>query len=181
MKRDTPKNKTATQTEKLPKKALSLKYVSSGAYIDCFFLDISRKVNLEEYIEAFYTTPIFKIERTILSIFAHRPSTDDDVAQLSLGLTDHFSAWTIECRLPNQILLCDFTKKTRSWLMTVSQESNQAPITRLYFGSVVVPKSVSAAGQTSFGLIFHLLSSFHHLYSRMLLNAAYKKLKKHAK
>lgn len=178
MKQGYRKNKTAVQTEKLPRKALSYKYACNGAHADCFFLDIPRKVSLEEYIEAFYTTPVFKVERTILSIFARKSSTDNNVKQLSLGRTDHFSAWTVENRLPNQILLCDFTKRTRSWLMTVDQESDQVPITRLYFGSVVVPKSVPATGQASFGLPFHLLSGFHHLYSRMLLSAAYKKLKK---
>jgi len=48
--------------------------------------------------------------------------------------------------------------------------------TRLYFGFVVVPKSVSKNGQGSFGVMFNLLDKFHGVYSRALLNAAYKRL-----
>ncbi len=166
------------QSRELPDEALSTKYAHSGAFTDCFSIDISRKVSLDEYIEAFYTTSLFKVERTVLSLFARKPSTDEDAKQLSLGNDRRFSAWTVENRLPNQILLCDFTNKTRSWLMVDYQENMLTPVTRLYFGSVVIPKSVSEFGPASFGFLFHTLSGFHYMYSRLLLRSAFVRLEK---
>jgi len=169
------------QESKLPEKALSSKYVCYGAFTDCFFIDIPHKVSFEEYIEAFYTTPLFKLERVLLSIFARKPSTDENAKQLALGSVTEFSAWTVENRLPDQILLCDFTKKTRSWLMLDYQTDAQTPFTRLFFGSVVISKSVSGKEQTTFGFLFHALNRVHNLYSRALLKAAFRKLKKAVK
>ena len=169
---------TVIRTGKLPEQAISIGYARNGAYTDCYYIDISRKVTFEEYIESFYTTSLFKVERIILWWFARKPSSDEDAKQLSKGQSKRFAAWTVEHRLSNQILLCDYTNKTRSWLMVEYQDNTQAFVTRLYFGSVVIPKSVSNLGQTSFGLLFHLLSRFHHIYSRALLKAAFVKLEK---
>jgi len=105
------------QTGTLPEQTLTIQYAHRGAYTDCLFIDMSGNISLEAYIEAFYTTPLIKVERAILSLLARKPSTDENAKQLSLGHTQKFSAWTVENRLPNQILLCDFTNTTRSWLM----------------------------------------------------------------
>ncbi|MDH5229949.1 MAG: hypothetical protein OEY38_07820 [Gammaproteobacteria bacterium] len=166
------------QTGKLPVMALSFRYKKKGAFSDCFFIDVSRKVSLEEYIVAFYTTPLFKIERSILSVFALKASTDQNAKQLSLGHTRKYSAWTVEERSPNQILLCDFSNRTRSWLMVQNLEDSHPTTTRLYFGSIVMPKARSKTATPSFGILFHMFGKFHNLYSRALLKAAYKKLHK---
>lgn len=169
---------SAIQVGKLPEEALPIKYARNDAYTDCFYIDIFRKVSLEEYIEAFYTTPLIKVERTVLSLLARKPSTDENAKQLSIGQNNQFAAWTVECRLSNQILLCDFTKKTRSWLMVNDRINTKTAVTRLYFGSVVVPKSVSKVGQPSFGFLFHVLYRFHYMYSGALLKAAFTRLEK---
>jgi len=166
------------QASKLPEKALSIKYARDDAFTDCFFIDVPGKISFEEYIEAFYTTPLFKFERVLLSIFARKKSTDENAKLLSQGFITEFSAWTVESRLPDQILLCDFTNKTRSWLMLDYQSDTQTPFTRLYFGSVVIPKSTSGKERASFGFLFHALNGFHYLYSRALLTAASRKLEK---
>ncbi|WP_191601532.1 hypothetical protein [Marinomonas algicola] len=162
----------------LPEVALSARYRENGAFVDCYSVDVPKEISLEKYIQAFYTTPLFKIERTILSLATLKATSDKDAIRLSTNQTRHYSIWTVENRVDNQILLADVTGKTKSWLMVQELKSGKSSITRLYFGSVVVPKGVSKNGQASFGFVFHLLSQFHKTYSRALLNATAKKLLK---
>lgn len=58
----------------LPEQALLRKHSESGAYTDCCAVEIARSVSQAEYIEAFYTTWIFKLERLLLGLFVSRPS-----------------------------------------------------------------------------------------------------------
>jgi len=160
----------------VPCHALSAKYMQQGAFVDCYYIDIPKEVSLDNYIKAFYTTFLFKIERTILSLATFKQAIDMHAVELSLGTSENYSVWTVEGRVSDQIMLRDFTGKTRSWLMVQKSRVNEGTFTRLYFGSVVVPKAVSANGQAKFGFIFHVLGKFHQLYSRALLNAAYNKL-----
>ncbi|MEH6450534.1 MAG: hypothetical protein V7765_17820 [Oleispira sp.] len=159
----------------LPSDALSTSYQEQGAFVDCYYMDIAKDISLEQYIQAFYTTTLFKLERSLLSLATFKRTKDVEAVELSLGKSDQYSIWTVEGRESNQIMLRDFTGNTRSWLMVQKPNENQMG-TRLYFGSVVVPKSVSKNGQGSFGVLFHLLDKFHEVYSRALLNAAYRKL-----
>jgi len=159
-----------------PSDALSAKYLEDGAFVDCYYIDFPEEITLDRYIEAFYTTSLFKVERTILSIVTFKQTTDSEAAELSLGKSNSYSIWTVESRNSNQILLCDFTKKTRSWLMVKTLKNEETVISRLFFGSVVVPSKVSKSGHASFGLLFHLFSRFHLSYSKALLNSAYKNL-----
>jgi hypothetical protein len=154
----------------LPEEALLYQYKQVGAFTDCYFMDIQHPITSSEYIEAFYTTPLFKLERAILSLFAAKPSSDLQAKQLALGQTAKFSAWRVEQRTENQLLLCDFTRRTRSWLMCSPQAETNT--TRLYFGSAVVPKNISPSGEGSFGFLFHALSGFHRLYTRALMRSA---------
>jgi DNA-binding transcriptional LysR family regulator len=80
----------------------------------------------------------------------------------------------IEDRAPNQLLLCDFQHRTRSWLMVASIESGDAG-TRLYFGSAVVPVR-RRSGEAALGFTFSALLGFHKLCSRILLRAARSRL-----
>jgi hypothetical protein len=143
----------------LPTGALLQKYVQSGAYTDCFSTDVSRNYSLADYVEAFYTTWLFKLERVILKVAVSRPSTDEHVKALMAGELDTFAAWYVEDRADDQLLMCDFRDQTRSWFMVTPG--------RLYFGSAVVP-----IDQPSFKLFIGL----HRLYSRALLAAARSRL-----
>lgn len=165
------------RSAELPPQALLAGYRARQAYTDCFLIELPRAVGLAEYVEAFYTTPLFKLERALLAAFARRPSTDEEARSLARGEASRFSAWTVEARDADQILLRDFMGSTRSWLMRAPADDAAQPATRLYFGSAVVPRRGSAeAGKPAFGKAFHALQGFHLVYSRALLRAAHKRL-----
>lgn len=166
----------ALKTSKLPVDALLNRYERNGSYTDCYYIDLPRAISMEEYVTAFYTTPLFKIERSILSLMAGKPSTDSNAKELANGSATHFAAWSVEARESNQLLLRDFLGRTRSWLMVSPTESDGSKSTRLYFGSAVVPKSRPVAGKPSFGFLFHALYRFHHLYTKGLMLAVKSKL-----
>jgi hypothetical protein len=115
---------------------------------------------------------VFKVERLLLAWFVARPATDQQAEALATGRLDAFAAWTVEDRSDNQLLLCDFQNRTRSWLMTAPIDVDGSPGTRLYFGSAVVPSVNKKTGVTSMGWMFRALLGFHKLYSRTLLRAA---------
>jgi hypothetical protein len=154
----------------LPDASLLSRYrLQQGAYTDCYCTEIACSVSQAEFVEAFYTTWVFKLERTILKWAVARPSTDAQAALLAQGGLDAFSAWIVEDRRSDQLLLCDMHGSTRSWLMTAPAESGDG--TRLYFGSAVVPAKGSKSG-ADIGTGFRLLLGFHKMYSRILLKAA---------
>ncbi len=160
----------------LPLEALLSKYQHGGAYADCYVTEVASRVSHVEYVEAFYTTALFKVERLLLAWLVVKPSTDVQAAQLAAGTLDSFAAWSVEARTVNQLLLCDFQGRTRSWLMVATVENNGCEYTRLYFGSAVVPVGSARSGKQSLGLVFRLLLGFHKLYSRALLYAARSRL-----
>ena len=125
-----------------------------------------------DYVEAFYTTWLFKLERLILTWLVDKPSTDEEARSLARGARDAFAAWSVEGRAGNQLLMCDFQSRTRSWLMV----EPGAASTRLYFGSGIVPRMVD--GTKRMGPGFRALLGFHKLYSRALLTAARTRLAK---
>ncbi|ESQ88796.1 hypothetical protein ABENE_15475 [Asticcacaulis benevestitus DSM 16100 = ATCC BAA-896] len=148
-------------------------YRDARAYTDGFSLDLPRVVSLTEYILAFYTTPLFKAERLVLTMLVAKPSTDEQARVLAAGDTDAFAAWTVEGRTENQILMCDYQRKTRSWLMC---EPHCTGVTRLYFGSAVVPERIHSNGEVYLGVGFHMLLPFHKLYSYALLRSAARRM-----
>ncbi len=161
----------------LPEGALLRKYLHAGAYADCYVTEVARSVSHAEYVEAFYTTVVFKIERLLLEWLVSRPSTDMEARQLACGALSSFAAWRVEGRGPDQLLLSDFTGRTRSWLMTAPVGNGGAsPTTRLYFGSAVVPVVSARSGRATLGFTFRSLLGFHKLYSRVLLLAARSRL-----
>lgn len=143
----------------LPESALLQKYVRSGAYTDCFSTDIRGDISLVDFVEAFYTTWLFKLERFILRVAISKPSTDAEARQVVLGDIDKFAAWRVEDRGDQQLLMCDFRAHTRSWFMVAPG--------RLYFGSAVIPKDRPS---------YKLLLGLHRLYSRALLATARSRL-----
>lgn len=162
----------AVGTAELPDHALLARYRQDGAYTDCYVVDIPGHRSHPECVDAFYTTRLFKVERFILAVLARRPSTDAQAQALAVGHIDRFAAWTVEDRTENQLLLRDFLGRTRSWLMSTTHDSGDGRMTRLYFGSAVVPVGRDRGGRAKFGVAFHALHGFHHVYSRALLRAA---------
>jgi hypothetical protein len=164
------------EQSRLPHNALLRKYCDSGAYTDCYSTDIVRSISHAEYVTAFYTTWLFKLERIILSRVVAKPSTDADVKLLADGKTERFAAWTVEARSDNQILLSDYQGRTRSWLMTEPVDAGGENHTRLYFGSAVVPLRKSASEKAVMGSAFRALLGFHKVYSQALLYCAKSRL-----
>ncbi len=162
----------------LPNHALLNTYKKNGAYTDCYTTVIPADVTHTQYVQAFYSTAIFKLERLILKWVVSKPSSDAQVALLAAGDTNTFAAWRVEGRSDNQLLMCDFQNRTRSWLMVEPITSEGGFKTRLYFGSAVVPVKKSKTGKPSLGLIFSALHGFHLLYSVALLFSAKSRLMK---
>jgi len=161
----------------IPLSATLLTVQEQDAYADCYSTDIRGSVSLAEFVEAFYTTSLFKVERKLLAWFAGKPAMDDDVARLGAGTASSFSAWKVESRSNEQLLLADFTGRTKSWLMSAAVGNSQTgECTRLYFGSAVISKPSSSPGAPRMGAVFHALLGFHKLYSRLLLQAARSKI-----
>jgi len=125
-------------------------------------------------VTAFYTTGLFRLERWILRLAVARPSTDEEARQLAYRERDTFAAWSVEARAADQLLMRDFTGRTRSWFMVSTIDG--MPGTRLYFGSVVEPLRDPMTGGQSLGPVHGPLIGFHKLYSRMLLGAAARRL-----
>jgi hypothetical protein len=160
---------TAIRPCRLPPDALLNRYVSAGSYVDCYVAEVARSVSCAEYVEVFYTTAVFKLERSILGIAVSQPSTDAEARQLACGERSTFAAWTVEGRTPDQLLMADLSGRTRSWLMVAPSGTGD---TLLYFGSAVVPVRDPKTDRASLGPLFRALLGFHKLYSRVLLLSA---------
>ena len=167
----------AVQAGELPPGSLLAKYKHGSGYADCYRCVVAGSVSHAEFVEAFYTTGLFKVERSILNWFAGRPSSDLDAQLLAAGNAATFAAWRVEARADDQLLLADFTGRTRSWLMVEHSVAGAAGAsTRLYFGSAVVPRAGGSRARPRMGAVFHALLGFHRLYSRLLLRAARSRL-----
>jgi hypothetical protein len=118
------------------------------------------------YIEAFYSTRLFKIERRCGSAVAKHPLT---WRPLAAG-TRYVRRVAVEGRANDQLLM-HFRPDTIS-LMSEAVSGAETPGTRLYFGSAVVPATPAGSGRSQMGFVFRALLGFHKLYSRMLLRAA---------
>lgn len=160
----------------LPEHALLRKYANGSGYTDCYITEIPTPVSHAAYVEAFYTTAVFKLERLLLAWFVSRPSSDAQARRLAAGELNAFAAWNVEARSVDQLLMCDFQGRTRSWLMVAPVEAGGQGSTRLYFGSAVVPALNRATGQAGLSTAFRVLLGFHKLYSRILLGAARSRL-----
>lgn len=157
----------------LPADALLQPYAEmEGAYTDCYAVVISGNVSLKEYVTAFYTTSLFKLERYILKHSVKKPSTDSEARAVAAGEIDNFAAWRVEARADNQLLMADLWGKTLSWFMIAPQPDGQKNATRLYFGTAVAPTQKTKDGIPRIPSAHQTLMGFHKLYSRALLSAA---------
>ena len=155
------------QEGELPSGALLELYRVTGGHVDCFVADVPGAVALPDLITAFYSSAAFRPERWLLGAVLGKPADDADVARLAADQTKRFSAWTVEGRRGDEILLCDYQGKTRSWLKVAAIPGG----TRLHFGSAVVPAKSRTAKAA-----FTLLLGFHRWYSRTLLREAVRQL-----
>ena len=171
----------------LPDDALLQKYRHTPAggtastYTDCYGAHVSGNVSLADYVYAFYTSWLFRLERWILQCLVHKPSTDHAARELAGGVISQFAAWHVEARTSNQLLMCDFLYRTRSWFMAEALSEAGVSFTVLRFGSAVVPAVSKDSGKARTGLAYRVLLPFHRLYSRLLLRAALSRLRREAK
>ena len=157
----------------LPSHALLATYAAmEGCFTDCYVADVPTDVGLARFVEAFYTTPLFKLERIILKLAVSRPSTDDEARRLASGQLESFSAWNVEARTQDQLLMADRQERTRSWFMVASMPDSGGARTRLYFGSAVLPVKNQDTGALEMSSGFKALLGFHKIYARALLSSS---------
>lgn len=140
---------------------------------DCFSCTLSKSVTLTSFVYAFYSNWFFKIELNIIGFFARMPSSDQQATELLQGLKNNFSAWELEYRDEQQLVMADKLGATKQWFMVKQINSSQ---TILYFGSAIMPRVKPDGTQAKPPVIFKLLGGFHQWYSKALLSAAVKKL-----
>jgi hypothetical protein len=145
-----------------------------GIYGDCFSVSIDRPVSLAEFVTAFYTTPVFRLERLILRAAIGVASTDEDARQVAAGMRDSFAAWRVGERTDTQLLMCDRYENTRSWFRVTPQGFAG---TVLQFGSGIAARR-RADGELRMSPTFGILLGFHKLYSRLLLRSALWRLRR---
>ena len=160
-----------------PAEAFPRRYDNSVAYADCFVAEASGLISLGQYVEAFYTTGLFKAERAVLSL-SGRPSTDIQANKVAAGSGSTFAAWSVEDRAEDQLLLCDVTARTRSRFMVAPVPDEVLDRTLLYFGSAITAVRKGKTGRMTIGPAFKALTGFHVLYSRALLAAAKKRIER---
>ena len=170
---------SSTVLRPLPERSLLSGYRARGDYTDCFTLDVAGEISQTHFVLAFCTSRLFKVERFILKWLVAKPSTDAEAARLADGQSDRFAAWTVEGRKPDQLLLCDYQGRTRSWLMAEATGVGLNATTRLSFGTAVVATMDQRTGSKSMPLLFRLLVAFHRHYAKALLRSAVAKLATH--
>ena len=168
-----------------------------GRYGDCFAVSVDREVSLADFVFAFYTSPVFRVERLLLRL-AGAPANDADARALVEGASATFAIWYVGRRTADQLLMCDRYERTRSWFRVTSQVGDR---TLLQFGSAVAgaapaddtapadgaapaddaaPAVAAAPGGGRHprrrGAAFRLLLGFHVVYSQLLLSAAKRKI-----
>ncbi len=155
----------------LPEQALLNEFVERGEYTDCFVTRVDRVATFPAFVESFYTTRLFKLERLILKWLISRPSSDEEARQLARDESHVFAAWHEHDRSDDQLIMMDFRQQTCSWFMLVGDER----ASHLYFGSAVM-RDVDESSGKKMKWTYRALLGFHRLYSRALLHAAARQL-----
>jgi hypothetical protein len=142
-----------------------------GRYSDCFTIIVDRDVNLSDFVFAFYTSAVFRIERLVLHALG-APSSRCGARALADGAAVGFAVWYVGERTATQLLMCDRFERTRSWFCVEPVEGCK---TRLQFGSAVASGNIYGNG-AALDRRFNVLLRFHVLYSQVLLHAATRNL-----
>ena len=163
----------------IPRAALLERYGQESSsdghgYTDCFATEVRGSIPLPSFVLAFYTTWLFRLERVVLQYLVGKPSTDRDVRRLADGVAESFAAWYVEDRSADELLMCDFRGRTRSWFKVTAVDGRAA--TLLQFGSAIVPREDSRHASIGWG--YRALFGLHRLYSRLLLGAARRRLER---
>ena len=135
---------------------------------DCFAVSVAHVVSLAEFVFAFYTSPVFRVERLVLGLLAGAPSTDTEARCLAEGSGTSFAVWRVGERTAMQLLMCDRYERTRSWFRVVPLNDE----TLLQFGSAVASRKGDRPAIRKPRSLFRLLLKFHVMYSQVLLHAA---------
>lgn len=160
----------------IPENGLLMAYAdTAGCYTDCFVAEVVGPVGLADLISAFFNTPVFRLERKLLGWFAKSPSRDADVSRLASGVGDSLAMWKVEARGDDQVLMAVGKGPIRTWLMVGPVQPTN--VSRLYFGSAVLPVIDPPGGKPKIGKMFRLFLGFHMFYSRILLWAAVARLR----
>lgn len=156
----------AVQRAPVPADALISGYANGSNHVDAYRVAVPATVPLSEYITAFFQTPLFRMERTLLSAIGRVPSDADQIEALALGKGSQMAAWKEEARSETEILLAVSGAPIRTWLAT---EGGAQPA--LWFGSVALTRN----GKLPFAV--RALMPVHALYSRVLLASAARALR----
>lgn len=150
------------QMGEIPDQGLLGRYnLVKHAYTDCFKTEVDQSVSFEKYARAFFSSPVFKLERIIIALTTGKKTTERSVDELISGQSDDFAVWQVEDRTDNQLLLKVGDGQIRTWLMSEQKDDS----TMMYFGSAILPLNENGDK----GFLFHALFGFHKLYARILL------------
>ena len=162
-----------TQSTLPPTSALAAYAGQPGVHTDCFKVLVSQNTELSTFIEAFFSTLPFRLERLLLRIAGVQNTSHADLIALASGQASRFAAWEVEHRDTHQVLLSAGQGVIRTWLMAAPAGHGA---TRLHFGSGVLPTRTDAQGTPRLGRITSALMGFHTLYSRILLWSAARRI-----
>lgn len=143
-----------------------------SAYADAYTVSLPGRVPLAGFVEAFYTTRLFRVERALLALLG-KPSSDTMARAVARGEGARIAVWTVEARTAHELLMHEDSGITRSWFMAEALADGG---TVLWFGSALIPRRHGPAGEPRFGVWFRALLGFHRAYSRALLAAAVRRL-----
>lgn len=146
-----------------------------GLYQDCFSVPVDRVVSLSEFVFEFYSSPVFRLERWLLGLVLGAKASEADLKAVAAGVSKEFSVWRVADRTVTQLLLCDRFERTRSWLRVLPLGGGR---TLLQFGSAVAARRNPADGTLKLDTLILSLLWFHALYSRILLWAAYLRIRR---
>ncbi len=82
----------------VPQQSFLGAYTQAGAFTDCYSTSVPIAATLPQFVEAFYTTRLFKLERWLLAKLLNIESSDVQAHELAQGAGTKFSAWKVENR-----------------------------------------------------------------------------------
>ncbi len=146
-----------------------------GCLTDAFRCKVDFSVNLEHFIQAFFDSSVFRLERLLIQILTRKQADLTQVKKLASGTDKTFAVWQVAQRSNFEILMKVGTGPIRSWLAAYPDQDGG---TSLYFGSAVLPTKGDKNGNQQVGFLFQATVWFHEFYSRLLLKSAVRTLTK---
>ena len=163
---------TIVCASELPSTVLLQNYAGPAGYSDCYVTEVAGVVSQAAFVRAFYTTPLFRVERALLKWFASQLSTDEDIDGLASGSSNRFAAWRVggPVRKPDSAgRLCG------TYSVMAHGPRQPGPAGAKYLAVFELGRSSQVEqthGEKSMGTGFDALLDFHKLYSRSLLRQA---------